>query len=207
MRASPRKASPTITREVWPFMGPLIVGRALALLRCPDGITGQQFFQKHAWKGLSSSIVVVEDPQNPGEPLDQHPRSRRPDRPRAGGGRSKSIPGARPRPIGSGRTRSSWISIPAKTSRGQAMIEAARDVRARLEAAGARRFRQDFGRKGPACRRAGEAQGRLAGGQGVHQGDRRRDGVRQPAEIRRDHRQGEADAARFWSTICATSAA
>jgi bifunctional non-homologous end joining protein LigD len=52
----------------WPFMKPLIVGRALALLRCPDGISGQAFFQKHAWKGLNRNIVLVKDPAEP-EPL------------------------------------------------------------------------------------------------------------------------------------------
>jgi bifunctional non-homologous end joining protein LigD len=55
--------------DVWPFMAPLVVNRALALLRCPDGIGGQQFFQKHAWKGLSPKIVLVHDPKEPGEPL------------------------------------------------------------------------------------------------------------------------------------------
>ena len=54
--------------QVWPYIEPLIVGRALALLRCPDGIGGQQFFQKHAWKGLNKNIVQVNDPQEP-EPL------------------------------------------------------------------------------------------------------------------------------------------
>jgi bifunctional non-homologous end joining protein LigD len=48
--------------EAWPFMKPLIVGRALALVRCPDGIEGQTFFQKHAWKGLNPNIVLVNDP-------------------------------------------------------------------------------------------------------------------------------------------------
>ena len=47
-------------------MAPFIVGRALALVRCPDGIDGQTFFQKHAWKGLNRSIVLVEDPEEPG---------------------------------------------------------------------------------------------------------------------------------------------
>ncbi len=49
--------------EVWPRMAPFVVGRALALVRCPDGVTGQKFFQKHAWKGMSSAIVLVKDPQ------------------------------------------------------------------------------------------------------------------------------------------------
>ena len=51
--------------EAWPFMKPLIVDRALALVRCPDGIGGQQFFQKHAWKGLNRNIVLVNDPKEP----------------------------------------------------------------------------------------------------------------------------------------------
>jgi bifunctional non-homologous end joining protein LigD len=54
--------------EAWPVMKPLIVGRALALVRCPDGIGGQQFFQKHAWKGLNRNIVLVNDPKEP-EPI------------------------------------------------------------------------------------------------------------------------------------------
>jgi len=52
----------------WPFMKPFIVGRALALVRCPDGIGGQAFFQKHAWKGLNRNIVLINDPAEP-EPL------------------------------------------------------------------------------------------------------------------------------------------
>jgi bifunctional non-homologous end joining protein LigD len=54
--------------EAWPFTKPFIVGRALALVRCPDGIGGQSFFQKHAWKGLNRNIVLVSDPREP-EPL------------------------------------------------------------------------------------------------------------------------------------------
>lgn len=54
--------------EAWPLMKPFIVGRALALLRCPDGIDGQTFFQKHAWKGLNKAIVLVKDPAE-AEPL------------------------------------------------------------------------------------------------------------------------------------------
>jgi bifunctional non-homologous end joining protein LigD len=54
--------------EAWPFMKPFIVDRALALVRCPDGIGGQTFFQKHAWKGANRNVVLVNDPKEP-EPL------------------------------------------------------------------------------------------------------------------------------------------
>ena len=49
--------------EVWRLIAPHIVGRPLALLRAPGGIDGQTFFQKHAWKGLNSNIVLVRDPE------------------------------------------------------------------------------------------------------------------------------------------------
>jgi bifunctional non-homologous end joining protein LigD len=52
----------------WRFMEPLIIRRVLALVRCPDGIGGQTFFQKHAWKGLNRNIILVKDPAEP-EPL------------------------------------------------------------------------------------------------------------------------------------------
>ncbi|WP_420963549.1 DNA ligase D [Brucella sp. IR073] len=50
--------------EVWPHMEPFVVGRPLALLRCPEGIDGHSFFQKHAWKGLDPNIVLVKDPKD-----------------------------------------------------------------------------------------------------------------------------------------------
>ena len=52
--------------EVWPQIAPFIVGRPLALLRCPNGIADDTFFQKHAWKGLNPNIVLVNDPKDPG---------------------------------------------------------------------------------------------------------------------------------------------
>lgn len=55
--------------EIWRKIGPFIVGRPLALLRCPEGINGQSFFQKHGWKGLNANVVLVEDPKDPSEPL------------------------------------------------------------------------------------------------------------------------------------------
>lgn len=53
--------------EVWPRIEPFIVNRPLALLRCPTGIDGQHFFQKHAWKGLNEHIVEVDDPSETDE--------------------------------------------------------------------------------------------------------------------------------------------
>ncbi|WP_312410113.1 DNA ligase D [Shinella sp.] len=48
--------------EVWRYIAPHIVGRPLALLRAPSGIDGQTFFQKHAWKGINTNVVEVQDP-------------------------------------------------------------------------------------------------------------------------------------------------
>ncbi|MCB9966003.1 MAG: DNA ligase D [Geminicoccaceae bacterium] len=48
--------------EVWPWMAAFVVGRPLALLRCPQGATRACFFQKHAWKGQSREILKALDP-------------------------------------------------------------------------------------------------------------------------------------------------
>lgn len=56
--------------QVWPKIAPFIVARPLALLRCPDGITEACFFQKHAWRGINKAIRLVPDPKDKGgEPL------------------------------------------------------------------------------------------------------------------------------------------
>jgi bifunctional non-homologous end joining protein LigD len=60
-------------RSVWDWMAPHIISRPLALVRCPDGTSGQCFFQKHASAGLSEQnlrtvidrnrrqVIAVED--------------------------------------------------------------------------------------------------------------------------------------------------
>src|SRR5208282_5979654 len=40
---------------VWDWMAPHVVGRPLALLRCPDGAAGQCFFQKHIAANIKNS--------------------------------------------------------------------------------------------------------------------------------------------------------
>ncbi|RWA64726.1 DNA ligase D [Mesorhizobium sp.] len=47
---------------VWPRMEPFVVNRPLALVRAPDGIQGQRFFQKHASPGMSDKIARMKDP-------------------------------------------------------------------------------------------------------------------------------------------------
>lgn len=53
--------------QVWRHIAPYVVGRPLALLRCPEGINGEKFFQKHAWKGVNPNIVLAKDPKEPSE--------------------------------------------------------------------------------------------------------------------------------------------
>lgn len=50
--------------DVWRFMAPYVVDRPLALLRCPEGIDGQHFFQKHGWRGINKSIQEIKDPKD-----------------------------------------------------------------------------------------------------------------------------------------------
>ncbi|RFC69321.1 MULTISPECIES: DNA ligase D [Mesorhizobium] len=53
---------------VWPRMERFVVERPLSLVRAPDGIDKQRFFQKHASKGMDSAIGVVKDAKD-GEEL------------------------------------------------------------------------------------------------------------------------------------------
>jgi bifunctional non-homologous end joining protein LigD len=40
--------------QIWQWMRPHVVGRPIALLRCPEGAAGQCFFQKHATAGIAT---------------------------------------------------------------------------------------------------------------------------------------------------------
>ncbi|MBS9721747.1 DNA ligase D [Tianweitania sp. BSSL-BM11] len=50
--------------DVWRSMAPFVINRPLALLRCPGGITGQSFFQKHIWRGANKAIKRFKDPKD-----------------------------------------------------------------------------------------------------------------------------------------------
>lgn len=47
---------------VWPRMQQFVVNRPLSLVRAPDGIGGQRFFQKHASAGMHEKIAMMKDP-------------------------------------------------------------------------------------------------------------------------------------------------
>jgi bifunctional non-homologous end joining protein LigD len=49
---------------VWPRMEQFVVNRPLALVRAPEGINGQRFFQKHSMPGMSSSVLKSNDPED-----------------------------------------------------------------------------------------------------------------------------------------------
>ncbi len=44
---------------VAPFILPYVVNRPISLVRCPEGIDGERFFQRHAMKGMSKAIKQV----------------------------------------------------------------------------------------------------------------------------------------------------
>jgi bifunctional non-homologous end joining protein LigD len=49
--------------DIWEWIAPHMVGRPLALVRCPEGATGQCFFQKHASAGIEQKwLRLVREP-------------------------------------------------------------------------------------------------------------------------------------------------
>ena len=49
-------------QTVAPFMLPYVVRRPISLVRCPEGIDKEHFFQRHAMKGMSKAIKEVPIP-------------------------------------------------------------------------------------------------------------------------------------------------
>ncbi len=47
---------------VWPLMRRFVVGRPLSLLRAPDGLAGESFFQKHVSRGMPARLGRFADP-------------------------------------------------------------------------------------------------------------------------------------------------
>jgi bifunctional non-homologous end joining protein LigD len=54
---------------VWPRMKLFVLDRPLSLVRAPDGLGGQRFFQKHSMPGMHESILKSHDPEDGEEVL------------------------------------------------------------------------------------------------------------------------------------------
>ncbi len=53
--------------EIWPTIAPFVASRPLSIVRCPEGIEGERFFQKHPGKGRSPKLLAARDPKDGSE--------------------------------------------------------------------------------------------------------------------------------------------
>jgi bifunctional non-homologous end joining protein LigD len=132
--------------EIADWILPHIVGRPLSLVRCPDGVDKQCFFQKHRWAGLGKGArdIPVSNEKEPALAIDDltgllelvqasvleiHPWGSQADHP--------ELP-----------DRATIDLDPADDVPWEKVVDAARDVRSRLSDLGLRSFVKTTGGKG-----------------------------------------------------------
>ena len=182
-----------LLEAVGPWMLAHIKGRPCSIIRTPDGIGGEHFFQRHAGKGFSPCVTAREG-RGDRKPYLQI------DRVEAlvavAQIAARRIPPLELRSRSSPRCRAAWssISIPRRTCL-RRVIEAAKEIKARLEAwASSPSARPPAARACTSSRRwsASNQQDRLAGGQGLRPGSVCRHGRRRARPLPGQHGQDAA---------------